>query len=243
MIPIIKDSLRWLMIVSSDQQSIQPLQVDKLDIIGYNATPRIRLNILMETTKSGSSTYYSYKNTHIELLNKPVPLDFRHVEFSENTDLSSLCNTAAYSEGYLYDLYNGTRSQLNDVFSTLRILLPKYCEYIPLHCCSPKPSVNSSNSNKWRYSAAYLFQIGGTIMDIPSTNIIRSYTFDNMGAFEWDINGRCDKFIPCKKMEGYAFWYRNGVSYAYNAADEWSIAMIAYGCTEISQYAIYGYQI
>lgn len=224
-----------------DQQPIQPLQIDKLDIIGYNATPRIRLNVMMTTTKSGSNTYYHYDDTHIELLNKPVPLDFRHVEFSENADLSSLCNTAAYSEGYLYDLYNGTRSQLNDVFSTLRILLPKYCEYIPLHCCSPKPAVNSSNDNKWRYSAAYLYQIGGTIMDIPVTKTIRSYTFDNMGAFEYDVNGRCDKFIPCKKMEGYAFWYRNGVSYAYNAADEWSIAMIAYGCTEISQYAIYGY--
>lgn len=227
-----------------DQQHIEPLQVDKLGISGYNATPRIRLNIMMTTTKSGGSTYYHYDDTYIEVLNKPVPLDFRFVEFSENMDLSTLCNTAAYSEGFLYDLYNGTRSELTDVASTIRILLPKYCEYIPLHCCTPKPALNSDNNNRRRYAASYLTQIGGTIMDIPVTNIIRSYTFDNMGAFEYDINGRCDKFIPCKKLQSYAFWYSvNGssIGYAYNASDEWSIAMIAYGCTEISQNAIYGY--
>ena len=223
-----------------DQQEIEPVVIDELDLRPFNTNPRISLHVVAQGTSG--SRYYTFRDTYYELHNKMEPIDFRHVVFTKNTVLTYLFSTFSYSEGDVFYPLTQTKSTMSYVSTLNRIIFPPYCEYIPLGTGIEKKVQSTSVDNYYLYFPSYGRDIGGTIVDIPATNVIRKNTFGSIGAFgPCSSVGYNDRFIQCKKIEGYAFYDLNMPSNSYVIGDGWGVAMLGYGCEEIESYAFYGF--
>lgn len=166
----------------------------------------------------------SSNNVNITCITDPNtihPLDLSEgVEFAENCKITDF-NQIVDSSGYK---------------TNARLLLPKYTKYLP-----------SGFVIKRRYGTGYFYtQVAayfcGLSFNIPETEVIKKYTFQNHSLFCYDTTAvEC---IICKEIESMAFMSSWNLTSSSDTqyGDNWYRALIGYGCETIRTNAFYGYE-
>lgn len=194
----------------------RPLIVKNLDIYPYASVPKYKID------NEGKNTVWITCLTEEKDIH---PID--------------LSNLVLEGDGKFPNIKTLTKNLNNGSYTLARVLAPKYMERIP----SSLPGYRYSTSRNF-YLNSTLYAFAGIIWNIPETEVITRYTFENYSMYSAYAYSTPElvECIICKKIETFGFYSRSYSSSTSYKGDYWFRAFIGYGCEEIQSCAFNYYQ-